>query len=76
MNDFALTWDDLRNRARNHNDLSTEQKNDAVVAFDFLQSNFSDSFFQIKHPLFAVKPMPSHIEERFLNSFTNLCGKN
>src|SRR5882757_8517629 len=53
MNDFTLTWDDLRNRARNHEDLSAEQKNDALAAFDFLQCDFGDSFFNIKHPLFA-----------------------
>jgi hypothetical protein len=52
MSDLTLTWDDLRERARNHADLSAEQRSGAVLAFDALQSFFGNSFFNTKHPLF------------------------
>jgi hypothetical protein len=52
MSDITLTWDDLRERARNHSDLSAEQSRDAVLAFDVLQSFFGKAFFDPEHTLF------------------------
>lgn len=50
---LKLTWDDLRERARNHTDLSEDKKRDAVLAFDVLQGIFGTPFFDDKqHPLF------------------------
>ena len=53
MINLTLTWDGLRERARNHNDLSDDNKREAVLAFDALQGIFGNSFFDDKkHPLF------------------------
>jgi hypothetical protein len=53
MSDLKLTWDDLRERARNHTDLSQEKKRLAAQAFDTLQGIFGTTFFDNKHhPLF------------------------
>jgi hypothetical protein len=53
MNGFKLSWDNLRERAGNHKDLSENQKRDAVSAFDALQGVFGTSFLNDQqHPLF------------------------
>jgi hypothetical protein len=53
VNQLTLTWDDLRERARNHEELSADKRRDAVLTFDTLQGIFRTSFFGGKqHPLF------------------------
>src|SRR4051794_18512444 len=53
MSDLTLSWDELRERARNHTDLTEDKKRDALQAFDTLQSIFGTTFFDDKdHPLF------------------------
>jgi hypothetical protein len=53
MGDLILTWEELRERARKHTDLSEDNRRDAVLAFDTLQGIFGTSFFDDKkHPLF------------------------
>ena len=53
MSTLKVSWDDLRERARTHIELSEGNKRDAMLAFDFLQSVFGIQFFEDKqHPLF------------------------
>jgi hypothetical protein len=53
VSQLTLTWDDLRERARSHEDLSPDKRRDAVLAFDTLQGIFGTSFLGDKqHPLF------------------------
>src|ERR1051325_1684541 len=53
MSNLTLTWDELREQARNHTELSEEKRRGAVQAFDTLQDIFGTAFFdEKKHPLF------------------------
>jgi hypothetical protein len=53
MSDLTLSWSDLRERACNHNELSADQRRDAVLAFETLEDIFGTRFFNNKqHPLF------------------------
>jgi hypothetical protein len=54
MSYLTLSWDDLREQARNHAELSVEMRHDAVQAFDILQGLLGTTFFDNKqHPLFS-----------------------
>lgn len=52
MNDLKVTWDDLRDRVRSHDDLSGDKKKKAIAAYDALENVFGESFFDRQHPLF------------------------
>jgi len=47
-----LTWDDLRDRARNEKDLSADQRQDAVVAFNTLERIFGNALLDKNHSRF------------------------
>jgi hypothetical protein len=52
MSQIELAWNDLRIRARNHDELSDDKKSKAIAAYNELEAVFGESFFSYRHPLF------------------------
>jgi len=53
LREDLLTWDKVRQRAREHDDLADNKKAEALVAYDALENIFGTAFLDTEHPLFG-----------------------
>jgi len=50
---LTMTWAELKERYRNHEELSETERREASLACDELESIFENQFFDVKHSLFS-----------------------